>query len=145
MDLSFLFRVYNMRFFIWCILSIGSSFQLCIKGNILHRYLRIQHSTNPTIQKLTRIAPTDPIVQRYLRIQHSTNPVIQELYGHIRGKVVSSFVPDSVLQDAIYECAEANQATATFFVKHLTFQLISHEIADYIHDAITHEITHTLS
>lgn len=128
-----------MRFFIVGFFSIAASLHLPIpiKGPVVHRYLRIQHSTNPTIQKLTRLDPTDPIVHRYLRIQHTTNPVVREMYRHIRARVVSSFLPESVFQDAVYECAEANQSGLNFFVKHLVFQIISHEVADYIHDALT--------
>jgi len=128
-----------MRFFIVWFFSIGASLHLPIpiKGPVVHRYLRIQHSTNPTLQKLTRLDPTDPVVHRYLRIQHTTNPIVREMYRHIRARVVSSFLPESVFQDTVYECAEANQSGLNFFVQHLVFQIISHEVADYIHDALT--------
>ena len=135
---SFLFTEYNMRFFTgWCMLGIGSCFRLDVPCPVVHRYLRIQHTTNPTLQKLTRLDPTDPVVHRYLRIQHTTNPMVREMYRHIRARVVSSFLPESVFQDAVYECAEANQSGLNFFVQHLVFQIISHEVADYIHDALT--------
>ena len=120
--------------------SLGTSFHLDVRGQVFHRYLRIQQNTNPTIQKLTRLDPTDPVFHRYLRIQQNTNPTIQELYNHIRGKIASSFIPESALQDTVYECVESNQVDATFFVKHLVYQVISHQIADYIHDALTHDV-----
>jgi hypothetical protein len=104
---------------------------------VFQRYIRIQHATNPTIQKLIRLDPMDPVFHRYLRIQHSTNPLVRELYRHIRGKIMASFIPESVFQDTVYECAEANQVQATYFVQHLVLQIISHQIADYIHDALT--------
>lgn len=104
---------------------------------VFRRYIRIQHATHPAIQKLTRLDPMDPVFHRYLRIQHSANPMVRELYNHIRGRLVSSFIPESVLQDTVYECAEANQIDVKYFVQHLVLQIISHQIADYIHDAIT--------
>lgn len=121
-------------------LAIGSCFRLDsidLKAPVVHRYLRIQHTTNPTLQKLTRLDPTDPVVHRYLRIQHTTNPIVREMYRHIRARVVSSFLPESVFQDTVYECVEVNQTSLAFFVQHLMFQIISHEVADYIHDALT--------
>ena len=100
---------------------------------LIQRYIRIQSCP----KTLKDIEPRASVFQRYLRIQHSTNPMIRELYRHIRGKVVASFIPESVFQETVYECAEANQVQVKYFVQHLVLQFISHQIADWIHDALT--------
>ena len=118
---------------------------------IVHRYLRIY-----AIQKLTRM---DPVFHRYVRIKTRpliTHPLSRELGNHLRGKIAASFVPDTLgfvesldpldplcplsrsIEDTVYESAEANQKDLGYFVKHLAIQVVTHQVSDYIHDALTH-------
>ena len=108
---------------------------------------------------LSHCLNTDVVV-RYFRIQGSTNPIFKEVYSHTAGKVVSSFVPDPILQDTLYEFVTDNTNEVSrldpskisnlnisnlekrvgkqlnYFVHHLVIPTISHEISDCIHHTL---------